>query len=211
MERNTFAQAARSFATLHNKTPGNESLQFEYREALPTPYLVLTTRFPRSPHTPPLPTDDLTYPSFEEPTDPASIPESADTPFTNDATLELHIVYSPTYHVPLLLFNAWDRSGAVIPYSEVIEASVFTGSQRDEFMGPVIAQQDHPILCMPFHALHPCNTVKILMEMKDASATCSWTGDGVVHWITSWWSVVRLVFGRSIDVGQFPEIPNPIQ
>lgn len=76
---------------------------------------------------------------------------------------EYHVVYSPSYRVPVLYFNATFPSGKLIPLQEVWQllspAHVRSGSGTE---WGTVTQQEHPLLCCPFYHIHPCHTADVM-------------------------------------------------
>ena len=92
--------------------------------------------------------------------DPATV---RDAPRSAVLCFEYHVVYSPSYQVPVLFFTAMYPSGKLVPLEEVWQlmspAHVTRGSGME---WGTVTQQEHPILCRPFYHIHPCHTVDVM-------------------------------------------------
>lgn len=112
----------------------------------------------------------------------------------NIYTLEHHIVYSPSYQVPVLYFNVYDSSksfvllyflpllsslstkrekgGSVLPWEQVDRfLRVARGSLSSQ--QAIISQTEHPILGLPFFYIHPCETQRLLKTLAIQQLTTS--------------------------------------
>jgi len=79
---------------------------------------------------------------------------------------EYHIVYSPTYQVPVLYFNG-QLEGRFLN-AEEIWANIPTKYREDKihFNQNYIQQVEHPVLCVPYFMIHPCNTSKLMENVE---------------------------------------------
>ncbi|KAK7695718.1 hypothetical protein QCA50_000354 [Cerrena zonata] len=126
---------------------------------------------------------------------------------SNLVSVNISIVYSPTYHVPALYFTAHQSSGSPLTLSEIVRLPLFRPGLFPEFdqgstfaiQGPdssfaMLSQGDHPTLGTPSWYLHPCHTAdmvgEILAELDEASV-----GRGA-RWIDSWF----LVMSNAVDL-----------
>ncbi|CAG8687191.1 23510_t:CDS:2 [Gigaspora margarita] len=73
-------------------------------------------------------------------------------------TVDYHIIYSTSYKVPVLYFNAYN-SVHPLKHNDIKTAG-FNGA---------ISQQDHPTLLIPFYYLHPCETATLMTSIVSNS------------------------------------------
>ncbi|KAI9206952.1 uncharacterized protein BJ171DRAFT_597078 [Polychytrium aggregatum] len=83
--------------------------------------------------------------------------DPADAPGAILATVDLHVVYLPSWGCPVLFFNAYDASGQVLDWAAL---RTLTRNQTPA----TISQQEHPLLHIPFYYIHPCNTAEFMRE-----------------------------------------------
>jgi ubiquitin-like-conjugating enzyme ATG10 len=133
----------------------------------------------------------------------------------NIITAEYHIVYSPTYCVPVLYFNAyyagndyctwhynWTTTqlyialdGSSLTRSE-LEHHVFSKVHVDALQNNsliqqgAISQHDHPLLGQPFFYVHPCDTSALMAQLQITN-TLSY----IISWISFFGSPVGLYIG----------------
>ena len=98
---------------------------------------------------------------------------------------EAHVALSPVYGQPLLLFNLLDAaSGALLPHAEVCELLERWLPQpaRDGAApaAPGVTQQEHPVLGLPYYALHGCETAALTAKMGHMEADPGY----VVGWLS---------------------------
>ena len=113
--------------------------------------------------------------------DPHSI-----SPATHLIKFEYHVIYSCSYTVPVLYFNAWHSTGQLLSIEEIWKIAP-PCSDRYSY----ITQIDHPILARPYYEVHPCRTEK-LMELVE--------GAGGGRYLVSWLSSVGRDVGLSVDI-----------
>ena len=90
--------------------------------------------------------------------DPSSLPILS----ASLLTFEYHVIYSPAYQVPVLYFNAWHSTGALLTPDEVWR---FAPSRPAGDAYNYITQADHPVLGGPFYQVHPCRTEVLMGEV----------------------------------------------
>ena len=98
---------------------------------------------------------------------------------------EVHVVLSPVYAQPLLMFNLYSAStNALLPHADVcalVERWVSRQSGPDKpsaagvgvtaaMQTPAVTQQEHPVLGTPFYALHGCETAGLMATMGHCEA-----------------------------------------
>ncbi|XP_061401768.1 ubiquitin-like-conjugating enzyme ATG10 [Musca vetustissima] len=81
--------------------------------------------------------------------------------------LEYHIVYSISYQVPIMYFQAHYSDGKMLTLDNVWQ--LFQFQQKDsqysrEDMLSILTQMEHPILFKPYMCLHPCRTAEVLEQ-----------------------------------------------
>lgn len=97
--------------------------------------------------------------------------------FNNELiTLDHHIVYNLSYGTPMLCFNVWKSTGALLSLEECWE---LLNIHQDENRLSILTQMDHPVLQRPFFGLHPCKTPEILSSTFDNSKNI------VVSWLST--------------------------
>ncbi|KAI9344088.1 hypothetical protein BDR26DRAFT_933023 [Obelidium mucronatum] len=163
---------------------------FKYYDTIPYPYAVARKQITPSSTPSNIPRSNIEIDEDDEtliePNDP-SLAAACQLETTATTTLELHITYSPTYQTPTLLFAAWDTHGSPISYLDYINPDILSMNPNDnQIMSPVITQQDHPALRIPFFALHPCNSHALVSEMIRESLSGGNTG---VDYLETWWSL----------------------
>ncbi|KAI8922088.1 hypothetical protein DFJ77DRAFT_11261 [Powellomyces hirtus] len=110
-----------------------------------------------------------------------------------DINVEFHVIYSQTWQVPVMYFSAWTASGSPLSLDE-LKAVIKGGLPeideqfRTEYGMPVVSQQDHPVLGVPFFTIHPCQTAALLKELTAES------NDPALNPLMSWMSVMGTVF-----------------
>ncbi|KAG0004914.1 hypothetical protein BGZ65_012404, partial [Modicella reniformis] len=80
-------------------------------------------------------------------------------------SVSYHIVFSPSYQVPVLYFNAYQPDGQMISLEAIYESLVpedWRISIRNAGLNGGVSQQDHPILNVPYFYMHPCETVSLM-------------------------------------------------
>ncbi|XP_059473274.1 ubiquitin-like-conjugating enzyme ATG10 [Neocloeon triangulifer] len=104
---------------------------------------------------------------------------------------EYHILYSLSYGVPVLYFNAWKSDGSLLEIEKVwdLASSPYKDAVKESKWGAV-SQQDHPIIGKPYFFFHPCNTARLLEDV------CS--GDPKSNRVLAWLSLVAPLVGLSI-------------
>lgn len=90
---------------------------------------------------------------------------------------DFHVVYQPSYAVPLLCFNAYKPSGSMLTLFEAwtlfdplyLPTTTTTSSdKRRQQMVSILTEMDHPRLFRPFLTLHPCRTAELLNSLPDS-------------------------------------------
>ncbi|EDW01188.1 GH21294 [Drosophila grimshawi] len=76
--------------------------------------------------------------------------------------IEYHIVYSVSYQVPMLYFQAHRSDGSLLDVEATWSLFMPDASRSDLY--EMLTQMEHPVLFRPFMALHPCRTSEILAQ-----------------------------------------------
>ena len=72
--------------------------------------------------------------------------------------LEYHVIYSPSYQVPVLYFTASYASGKQLPLERVWQVLSPVRSKVAGMKWGLATQLEHPLLSCPFYHIHPCHT-----------------------------------------------------
>eukprot|EP00126_Sphaerothecum_destruens_P002982 Sdes_comp16429_c0_seq1m5767 len=118
---------------------------------------------------------------------------------------EYHIVYSFSYSVPVLYFQASRLDGSLLDWSSILAELPPEYSDKitaNRFQS--ISQGEHPLLLTPFYYFHPCNTENF---MKDVFEFSDQKFISPFYYLISWLSVVGkfvgLFFGVEEIFGEF--------
>nr|QSV39520.1 autophagy associated protein [Locusta migratoria] len=93
---------------------------------------------------------------------------------------EYHVLYSISYSVPVLYFNACFSDGSLFSLEQLWQllSDNFKGALEPQKWS-VLTQQEHPVLGRPFFQLHPCRTAKFLEMFEDSSTNL------LITWLSS--------------------------
>lgn len=107
-------------------------------------------------------------------------------------TLEYHLLYSLSYQVPILYFNAWRPNGEFLSIEEIwtLACPTLRGALKKARWG-AISQQDHPILGTPYFFFHPCNSAQLLANVAQ---------DDRANKVIAWLSVVAPLVGLPFSI-----------
>ncbi|XP_065199383.1 ubiquitin-like-conjugating enzyme ATG10 [Sycon ciliatum] len=107
-----------------------------------------------------------------------------------------HVVYSTSYQVPVLYFNAYTLEGKLLSLDEIWAAvpDHFQARLKDE-RWTFLTQQEHPYLGRPFFQLHPCKTASLMQSLQ-----CEPSSE---HYVCSWLSAIGSVVGLSMGSAYF--------
>lgn len=98
-----------------------------------------------------------------------------------------HIIYSTSYSVPVLYFNAYHENGKLLSLDEIWnKIPKCYLSEIDKWS--TITQQEHPILGIPYFMIHPCYTADF---MKNHSTT---------NYLICWLSTVGPLAGLQLSL-----------
>ncbi|KAF9088841.1 hypothetical protein BGX23_007092 [Mortierella sp. AD031] len=154
--------------------------------------------------------DDI--PDYEGEEDESSLDpviETADTTTLDFLSVNYHIVFSPSYQVPVLYFNAYRPDGAAISLEEIYESLVpeeWRGAIRNAGLNGGISQQDHPVLNTPYFYMHPCETVALMETVLQNSSSSLMNADTADEsqtsyletYIVTWLSFTGQAIGVSV-------------
>lgn len=113
-------------------------------------------------------------------------------------TWEYHVLYSRSYLVPVLYFNAWTNDGRLLSLEDMwcrVHANFQDSLQENRWS--VLTQQEHPVLRRPFYQLHPCHTAQLLGCFRGKSPNI----------VITWLSTVGPVVGLTLPP-QYAEITS---
>ncbi|KAL1919391.1 uncharacterized protein VTP21DRAFT_2084 [Calcarisporiella thermophila] len=146
--------------------------------------------------------------------DPNVVEEEDMVSFRGDAletlTVTYHILYSSSYQVPVLYFNAYFSNGTPLTLSQIytylIPAEYHTPLQQLRF-GSGVTQSDHPYFRTPFYYVHPCETQTLLSSISGMPMERNGHRDSGVNdtgkYMRSWLSLVGPAVGCKICVEYF--------
>ena len=123
--------------------------------------------------------------------DDAALPSSAERP----GRLELHIVHSESYRVPVLLLQGQQPDGS--PWTpDELRAHLRRRDGADggvtTLSGNVVTQLEHPVLCVPSCCVDPCETATLMKNLLSGAPE----GDGrQLDYLSAWWSVLAPLVG----------------
>ncbi|KAG0281101.1 E2-like conjugating enzyme atg10 [Linnemannia exigua] len=128
-------------------------------------------------------------------------------------SVNYHIVFSPSYQVPVLYFNAYRPDGAAISLEDIYDSLVpeeWRGAIRNAGLNGGISQQDHPVLNTPYFYMHPCETVSLMetiLQNQNGSSNSIVTGakkdvgsitSVLENYIMTWLSFTGQAIGVSV-------------
>ncbi|KAF9135178.1 hypothetical protein BGX30_011644 [Mortierella sp. GBA39] len=143
--------------------------------------------------------DDIPDGEQEEEDDPV-VENSTSTTTFDYLSVNYHIVFSPSYQVPVLYFNAYRPDGPAISLEEIYESLVpeeWRGAIRNAGLNGGISQQDHPVLNTPYFYMHPCETVPLMETILQNNGSTSGT-PFLESYIVTWLSFTGQAIGVSV-------------
>ncbi|XP_046389779.1 ubiquitin-like-conjugating enzyme ATG10 [Ischnura elegans] len=193
MEWNEFIALMEDFLDLSERTGDIWSLHGR-KEEVGGAYLVRKVRQCGEPFSPNVHLDayDLEESCMEDEEDSSSrASKDVHCNEASDQFWEHHVVYSASYRVPVIYFNAWRSSGELLSLEEIWHEVHRSFAEVGDSIGPdmweLVSQQEHPVLGKPFFVLHPCRTAKFLASL--GSLSC---GNLLVPWLSSLGPLVKL-------------------
>ncbi|KAL4558493.1 hypothetical protein LXL04_036694 [Taraxacum kok-saghyz] len=110
---------------------------------------------------------------------------------------DFHVVYSHSYRVPVLYFNAQTSDGQPLNQDEIEKSLPIKSSEMlMESKWTFITQQEHPYLNRPWYMLHPCGTSEWMKLLLVGHSSTN-------QYLISWFSVVGQVFGLKLPFEMF--------
>jgi ubiquitin-like-conjugating enzyme ATG10 len=142
--------------------------------------------------------NDIQEDQIEEIEDPASVTRTQISK-GNPAyyVFEYHIVYSTTYRVPVLYFNAYKADSSLLTLDEVwdeLQPTEMTEDNKWSF----ITQGEHPLLGIPFFFIHPCQTQQLMQQIKTMHGE-----DNKPRYLLPWLSVFAPTAGLKLPTQLF--------
>ena len=121
---------------------------------------------------------------------------------------DCHVIYSTSYQVPVLYFNVYKQTGALLTLDEIWQQVPALYQERLKHeKWTFITQQEHPLLMTPFYQLHPCHTSKLMAQVSSMSAYSASpqasdvnTAERVCKYLISWLSTVGPVVQLSMSL-----------
>ena len=108
--------------------------------------------------------------------------------------LELHVVHSSSYGVPVLLLQGYGDNGE--PWApEAVRAHLARCGRAGHELLPLdmVSQMEHPVLRVPFCCVHPCRTADLMSRLMGAELGSG--GGGRIDYLSAWWSVLAPAVG----------------
>ncbi|KAF9398830.1 E2-like conjugating enzyme atg10 [Podila epigama] len=119
-------------------------------------------------------------------------------------SVSYHIVFSPSYQVPVLYFNAFTAGGAPLKLEEIYHALVppeWRETVRNSGLNGGISQQDHPVLNVPYYYMHPCETVSLMETVLRANPDQLSSQEAFLNtYIATWLSFTGQAIGLSLPL-----------
>ncbi|RUS31011.1 autophagocytosis associated protein [Jimgerdemannia flammicorona] len=125
--------------------------------------------------------------------------------------VDYHIVYSSSYQVPVLYFNAFYSDGTPLPLCDLYAHLVPTTYHSHLIAATSIShqgsisQQDHPVLGIPYFYVHPCETSTLMTAVKAFKGDQQERLVGAEGYLRAWLSLVGGPVGCKVNVGYFLE------
>lgn len=102
------------------------------------------------------------------------------------------VVYSSTYQVPVLYFQASHLDGRMLTWEEVW-ADVPSHHRDEDIRWNFITQQEHPVTGVPCFHIHPCETKALMTSLTaDASTPSPSSSNYLMAWLSAVGPVVGL-------------------
>ena len=137
---------------------------------------------------------DAGEPENIEDEDPATLPCGEKS--QEAVNFEYHVIYSPSYQVPVLFFTATFHSGRLVPLRDIWRFVSPVHVTRESGMEwESVTQQEHPILCRPFYHIHPCHTSTIM-----ATALTSNKDKEKLNYLLSWLTIFGPTIGLNVSI-----------
>ncbi|XP_004510188.1 ubiquitin-like-conjugating enzyme ATG10 [Cicer arietinum] len=118
---------------------------------------------------------------------------------------DFHIVYSPSFRVPVLYFRSYHSDGQPLPFSEIEKD--LPGHSAElllESKWTFITQEEHPYLNRPWYKLHPCGTTDWMKLLCNNNTSLN--KNFIEQYLVSWFSVVGQVVGLKTPLGMLDTV-----
>ncbi|XP_065076348.1 ubiquitin-like-conjugating enzyme ATG10 [Ochlerotatus camptorhynchus] len=132
-----------------------------------------------------IPRDDDDFEELIE-QDPSVVMTHSDGEGEEFYQFEYHVVYSESYQVPVLYFNAYRSDGTMLRLEQAWNGFRDLATESREQLKQTLTQMEHPVLFKPFLALHPCKTAQVLGNVTGRG------GNPIVTFISSYGPFVNL-------------------
>nr|XP_015907455.1 ubiquitin-like-conjugating enzyme ATG10 [Parasteatoda tepidariorum]XP_015907456.1 ubiquitin-like-conjugating enzyme ATG10 [Parasteatoda tepidariorum]XP_015907457.1 ubiquitin-like-conjugating enzyme ATG10 [Parasteatoda tepidariorum]XP_015907459.1 ubiquitin-like-conjugating enzyme ATG10 [Parasteatoda tepidariorum] len=99
-----------------------------------------------------------------------------------------HIIYSQSYSVPVLCFNANHEDGKLLSLDEIWNEIPKCYGNLPENKWNMLTQQEHPKLGIPCFMIHPCYTADLMSACKSS------------NYIISWLSIIGPIVGLNLSL-----------
>ncbi|TKY68786.1 Ubiquitin-conjugating enzyme ATG10 [Spatholobus suberectus] len=114
---------------------------------------------------------------------------------------DFHIIYSPSYRVPLLYFRSYHSDGQLLPFNEIEkDLPGHSAKLRSESKWTFITHEEHPYLNRPWCKLHPCGTSDWMKLLFYGDSSSNKIGFVIEQYLVSWFSVIGQVVGLKIPL-----------
>lgn len=114
---------------------------------------------------------------------------------------DFHIIYSPSYRVPVLYFRSYHSDGQLLPFNEIErDLPGHSAKLRSESKWTFITHEEHPYLNRPWYKLHPCGTSDWMKLLFCGDSSLNKNGFVIEQYLVSWFSVIGQVVGLKIPL-----------
>lgn len=114
---------------------------------------------------------------------------------------DFHIVYSPSYRVPVLYFRSYHSDGQLLPFNEIEkDLPGHSAKLQSESKWTFITHEEHPYLNRPWYKLHPCGTSDWMKLLFYGDSSLNKTGSVIEQYLVSWFSVIGQVVGLKLPL-----------
>ncbi len=134
----------------------------------------------------------------EQEEDPAVSSDAGAFECARSARLLLHIVYSASYGVPVLLLQGYGADGMLWTPSELREHLLRRGTPGHAGVAPgLISQMEHPVLRTPFCCVDPCNTAALMADLLGGGGAVGAPVE-TLDYLSAWWAVLAPLVGCTV-------------
>ncbi|KAK3248469.1 hypothetical protein CYMTET_42067 [Cymbomonas tetramitiformis] len=136
--------------------------------------------------------------------------------------LDLHIVYSPSYRVPVLYLRCYRSDGKELSWDDFDGILPSKQEKKSQTLETFMSQEEHPHLRRPWFAIHPCQTAELLCLMHQQellSTSCPQSSyisshktavgnrrSTLLRYMLGWFSVVGAAVGVKLPLEVFRQI-----